>query len=157
MVYDSAGVLRADDGSELARVEALPAPALARLVAGADSYEIEKPSALGWYFQLLDGGRGVVYDFKPGLRKGGTMRAAGGEEVAKLLKALIGTSWTITPAGSEPIEVKRREGLVGSVVADDGRIVAPDLDLSVPGTTALGDDLARLLAFACWLIAEWDA
>jgi hypothetical protein len=157
MVYDKEGVLRADDGTELARAEALPAPALVRVIVGADAFQIEKPSALGWHFQLLDGSGGVVYDFKPGLRKGGTMRSAGGEEVAEILKALVGTKWTITPAGTAPIEVHRREGVFGSVLSEDGRLVAPDLDLKVPGTVAVGGDLTRVLAFACWLIAEWDS
>ncbi len=156
MVFESAGILRADDGTELARTEALPAPALARVIVGADTYEIEKPSALGWHFQLLDAGGAVVCDFKPGLRRGGTMHAAGGEEVATLLKHLLGRAWTITPARGQPVEVKRREGFLGPVVADDGRIVAPDLDLSVPATVSVDKDLARMLAFACWLIEEWD-
>jgi hypothetical protein len=157
VVYDNAGVLRADDGSELARAEALPAPALARVVVGAERFGIEKPSALGWHFQLLDAGGGVVYDFKPGLRKGGTVRSGDGAEVAHLLKALVGTGWTLTPAHGEQIEIKRREGLVGALVADDGRIVGPDLDISIPGGAAVGHDLARLLAFCGWLIEEWDA
>jgi hypothetical protein len=156
MVYESTGILRGDDGAELARVEALPAPALARVIVGAHSYEVDKPSALGWHFQLLGPGAEVVYDFKPGLRKGGTMHSGKGEEVAEILKALIGTHWAITPAGGKPIEVKRKEGLVGPVVAEDGEIVAPDLELSGAATAQAGTDLARLLAFACWLIAEWD-
>jgi hypothetical protein len=157
VVYDNAGVLRADDGSELARAEALPAPALGRVVVGADSYEIEKPGALGWHFQLLDGRGAVVYDFKPGLRKGGTIRSADGKEVAHLLKALLGTGWTLTPADGEAIEIKRLEGLVGAVVAGDGRIVGPDLHVSIPGGAVVGQDLARLLAFSGWLIEEWDS
>jgi hypothetical protein len=156
MLYSSEGVLSGDDGGELARVEALPSPALARLLVGADSYEIEKPGALGWHFQLLDERKGVVYDFKPGLRRGGTMHSGGGEEIAKLHKALVGTHWTLTPGDGGPIEVKRREGLVGPVVSDDGQIVAPALDLAVPATVPVDAGLTRLLAFTCWLIEEWD-
>ena len=157
MVYDSAGVLRADDGSELGRADALPAPAFGRVIVGSESYAIEKASALGWHFQLLGGDGGLVYDFKPGLRKGGTVRSAGGEEAAEILKALIGTHWTITPAGSAPIEVTRREGHFGPILSDDGHLIAPDLDLSGPNLAGVGQGPTPLLVFCCWLIAEWDS
>jgi hypothetical protein len=156
MVFDSAGVLRDDAGAELARVVAIPDPGFARLTIGADSYEIEQVGARAWHLRMLDAGSRVVYDFHPGVRRGGTLRSGAGEELAKLMKRLIGRDWTIVPTGAEPIAARRRALLRGPVLSDSG-LAGPELELSIPvGSPSADADMQRLLAFTCWVIAGWE-
>ena len=57
------------------------------------------------------------------------------------------------PKGKEPTAVRRRRGLAGPVLSE-GRLAAAELELSAPRGLAPEDP--RLLAFACWLIAQWE-
>ena len=108
MIYDSRGVLRDEAGAELARVEIAPDPAYATLSIGAERYDVLKVKPLGYHFRLCDPDSTVVYDFRPSLRRGGTIHSAGGEELAALHKHLVGFGWTIEPAQGEPIVVLKR-------------------------------------------------
>ncbi len=133
MLFDSAGVLRSEDGSALAHVKVVPDPAFAGLIVGSECYEILRRAPLGWHFQLArTGGEGLVYDFHPGLRRGGALTLPSGEPVAQIVKRWPGRSWNVVPQGHEEIAVRRTEGIAGSVVAPDGEIVAPPLEVSVP-------------------------
>lgn len=155
MIFDSRGVLRDDAGAELARVEIAPDPAYATLSIGAEHYDVLKVKPLGYHFRLCGADSTLVYDFRPSLRRGGTIHSAGGEELAALHKHLVGFGWTIEPAQGEPIEVHRQTGLAGSVLVE-GHTAPPALVLRVPPGAPVGMEKVRLLAFACWLIEQWE-
>ncbi|HXD55421.1 MAG TPA: hypothetical protein VN618_11750 [Solirubrobacteraceae bacterium] len=155
MIFDSGGILRDDGGTELARVEIAPDPAYATLSIGAERYEVLKVKPLGYHFRLCGADGEVVYDFRPSLRRGGTIHSAGGEELAALHKHLVGFGWTIEPARGAPIEVHRQTGLAGSVLVE-GHTAPPALDLAVPSGAPVGTEEVRMLAFACWLIEQWE-
>jgi hypothetical protein len=157
MIFSSEGVLRGDDGSDLAHADESPTPGNARLTVGADSYEIVRRESLRTSFQLLDAGSRLVYELHPGLRRGGIVGLPGGEPAAQLVKPWVGRGWRIVPKGAEPILARRTEGLLGPVVSEDGQFAPPALELSLPVATALDGDLRRLLAFSCWLIAGWES
>jgi hypothetical protein len=156
MVFDSSGALRGDDGAEVAQVSEVPDPGFARVSVGPNIYEVSRPGALGWHFQLLDGGSRVLYDFRPGLRRGGTMRSERGEGVAKLAKNWTGRGWRIGLAGGTAIDVRRRSGIAGPALAG-GSLVAPGLNLTMSRMDPGARDLWPLLAFSCWLISHWES
>ncbi len=157
MVFSSEGVLRGDDGSDLAHAGESTTPGNASLTVGADTYEIVREEALRVRFRLLDAGSRVVYEFHPGLRRGGIVARPSGEPAAQLLKPWASRGWRVVPAGGEAIVVKRAEGLLGPVISGNGHeFEPPPLEISLPVATALDDDLKPLLAFSCWLIAGWE-
>ena len=157
MKFDGAGVLRDDDGLELARVEEAAGPDFGRVTLGAETYEIVRRQALGRGFELLDAGSQVVYAFHPGLRRGGTVCRSSGEPVAQVAKPLWGRGWKIVPEGREAIAVRREQGLAGPVISGEGRPAAPALRILLPASIPPAEDLRLLLAFACRLIAGWEA
>jgi FtsP/CotA-like multicopper oxidase with cupredoxin domain len=156
MVFDSEGVLRDDEGAELARSQPGSGQAYARLIVGPDTYEIDYSETLRTRFRLIDAAGQLVYEFHQGLRHGGTVALASGEPAAQIARRWISGRWRIVPAGREEIDVRREEGLAGSVVAEDGTLVPPALEISLPSSQAAAADLRLLLAFGCWLIAGWE-
>jgi hypothetical protein len=156
MVFDCRGALRGDDGAEVAQVSEVADPGFARVSVGPNTYEVSRPGALGWHFQLLDGGSRVLYDFRPGLRRGGTIRSEQGEGVAKLAKNWTGRGWRIALADGIAIDVRRRSGVAGPALAG-GSLVAPELNLTMSGIDLGTHDLWPLLAFSCWLISQWES
>lgn len=156
MLFSSEGVLSGDDGSELARAQESQGRAYALLTVGAVTYEIVLEGKLRTRFQLRDAASRLVYDFHPGLRRGGVVALDGGEPAAQIVKPWVGRGWRVVPEGQEPIRVRRREGLLGPVISSDGRFAPPPLQVELPVSSAPGPDLQRLLAFSCWLIAGWE-
>ena len=156
MIFSSEGVLRGEDGAELAHVEDRPGPANALLTVGETEYEIVLEGVVRTRFRLIDTASRTVYEFHPGLRRGGIVALPDGAPAAQLVKPWLRRGWRVVPESREQILVKRDQGLLGPAISKDGRFVPPALQIDLPVSTAPDGELRRLLAFSCWLIAGWE-
>ena len=156
MLFTSDGALRGENGAELAHVEDRRGPANALLTVDGAEYEIVLEGLVRSRFRLVDTTSRTVYEFHPGLRRGGIVALQDGEPAAQIVKPWMRRGWRIAPKGQEWILVKRSHGLAGPAISEDGRFVPPALDVALPISTAPSGDLRRLLAFSCWLIAGWE-
>jgi hypothetical protein len=130
--------------------------AVGRLVAGDVEHAIvERSEPVAWRFDLLDGRGRRTGGFQPfRLRRGGRLRSG------ELSVALQGHSWShdrwsfATPDGRRveaTVEDRRSEWPMGPAE------VAIALESSEPVDAAPAFAPALVLAFGCWLIAQWHA
>jgi hypothetical protein len=161
VTFERDGTLR-EGPHEIARVEAGPSREFATLRVGDRACDIVRKRRAGWHFELVEAAsERVVCVFHPhALRRGGTIRA--GEEELRLKPTLASRGWTIAARGRAPIRAQPRlartlRGEAALASAPDGPPATPELLLRFPHTVPLAENPRLWIAFACWLIAQWEA
>jgi hypothetical protein len=156
VTFERDGTLR-EGPDELARVDAGPSTEFATLTIGPRTYDIVRKRRAGWHFELVEAAtERVACVFHPhALRRGGTIQS--GEDELKLKPTLSSRGWTITAPGRAPIRARprhapTRRGEARFAVAG----AAPQLLLSFPHTVPLAENARLAIAFACWLIVQWE-
>ncbi|HEX3509887.1 MAG TPA: hypothetical protein VHT27_02190 [Solirubrobacteraceae bacterium] len=161
VTFERDGTLR-EGPDEIARVEAGPSREFGTLTVGSRTCDIVRKRRSGWHFELVEAAsERVVCVFHPhALRRGGTIRAEDNE--LKLKPTLSSRGWTITSPGRPPIRAQprvaatlREEAALHAGAGSGG--IAPELVLRFPHTVPLAENARMWLAFACWLIAQWEA
>jgi hypothetical protein len=161
LIFGIDGILR-DGDRELARVEPGNERAYARVSSGSRTYDIARKGREGWHFSLLDpSGARTLAEFRPArLGRGGVIA---GENLTMHLRShlLKARHWTISSPEGMSAAIACATGL--ERVSPDGasRVVVtptrrPELVLSELGEATTHEGAAPMLAFACWLIVEWE-
>jgi hypothetical protein len=156
LLFGSDGRLR-DGKRTLAFVAADErAGALGRLVADDVEAAIVTPAGTaGWRFDLLDDGGARTGEFRPfRLRRGGRLRAG------ELTVALQGDSWSHDRWSFATRDGDRVEATV-ECVGERSVIGSADFEIMLegrrPDAAQSQSAHALVLAFGCWLIAQWHA
>jgi hypothetical protein len=156
LLFDSDGRLR-DGKRTLAFVAAdARADALGRLVADdVEAAIVTHAGSADWRFDLLDDGGRRTGGFRPfRLRRGGRLRSG------ELTVVLLGNSWShdrwsfATHDGTRVEATVESSGARGITGSADFEIA---LESGQPGAAQPQSAHALVLAFGCWLIAQWHA
>jgi hypothetical protein len=145
----------------LAQVEEAAPPASALILTGERAFQIVRRRRGGWHFDLVEaeGGRRVACEYRPYLLRRGGRLNAGATGLALRPRRPGSNIWKLAGPGAAPIAIAAQRGAASAV---QGALAAAQLPararllLTMDTDTDTGAVPAEALAFACWLVVQWE-